>query len=206
MDREKYQEIFDQTKKNSIGSEKKDSNKRVRKKVKMMVTIPVLVGTLTAAGVLGVGCAIPVKDPVQQETTTNEYSYLDDTSYRDYGYSDIEIESYGKVRALQKLNDAGFTATGKDGFKYHYDESVEDFKKLGQLDNDYIYSLEAILDDETMSKVYQAMGYENEDDFMVKNNFVDSKGKADGVKWFYEYMNSMAERMHENEMNKGVSK
>ncbi|MBR3049211.1 MAG: hypothetical protein IKG58_01455 [Bacilli bacterium] len=203
MDKEKYQEIFDQAKKNSIGSEKQDPNKRITKKVKMMVTIPVLIGTLTAAGVLGVGCAMPVKNPIAQEKVTEDFR---DMSYRDYGYSNIDIDSYAKIRALEKLSEAGFTADSKEGFKYHIDATAEDFKRLGELDSDHVYSLEEALDEETMDKVLESMGYEDIDDYLVKNNFVDSKGEAYRVKWFYDHMNNMADEMHEQEASKGVSK
>lgn len=121
-------------------------------------------------------------------------------SYKKYGYSDINIASYGEILVLKKLRAAGITSSEKIGFKqYRLNASEEDFKKLGKLSTDDIYSLEVVIDPASMEKVLGVNGYVGIDDFLKKNNFVDSDGKPSRAAWFYSHMNHMAKKMHDEE-------
>lgn len=180
MNEQYYQEIYESAKENSIGPEKKASASRKKQKLYINIAIGVLVASLATAGIVSIFAPKNVEEqkiPEQTISETVEYE-------REYnGYSDIEIGAYERLRAKDLLDDYGFTDYTEEGNKRNYNYTSEDYQKITELDESYLYALYVITTENTFNEFLKALGYENLQAFLITNNYTDENNKPSLYAW-----------------------
>lgn len=180
MNEQDYQKIYESAKENSIGPEKKAPASRKKQKLYINITIGVLVAGLATAGIVSIFA--PKND---EKTITPEQTITETVEYEsEYnGYSDIEIGTYERLRAKDLLDDYGFTDYTEEGNKRNYNYTSEDYKKITELDESYLYALYIITTENTFNEFLKALGYENLQSFLITNNYTDENNKPSLYAW-----------------------
>ena len=115
-----------------------------------------------------------------------------------YGYSIANITDYGKLIVKGMLKDNGFTDyyTNEENER-HYNYTAEDYKSMPNFDERYLYSLYLVVDDYTIDEFTKSLGYEDLEDYLIKNDYVDEEGNPSTYNWYNVYLYNMAKIMNE---------
>ena len=202
MSKEELDRIYENAKENSIGPEKKSSAKREKKTVAMKITIGALAAILAISGLTG--CVQKTIQPTPNESTSISENIEYKNEYN--GYSDVEIGIYERLRLGDLLEANGFTDYTMDGQKKSYNYSAEDFKKIEELDETYLYASYIATTKETFMNILTSLGYENLEDFLIKNEYVDENGKGSIYVWCIKNMEEMSLIMKQATEAKGLTK
>lgn len=175
---ENHEKIYEKTKNNSIGPDKKAPAKRTKKSIATTISISLLIMTLAASG-LAHYLGVSTKKTTIDNQPTIEIEYKNEYN----GYKTREITTFARLRAIDFLKEHGITeyVTIEDRRDYKY--SAEDYKKISELDESYLSALYTLTTPETFNEFLKALGYTNLDDFLISNNYLDSKGKASTRTW-----------------------
>lgn len=168
--------ILTNMEKNSIGNEKKTKLSGIKRKTALVTSIVSL--TLVFSTICG--C---IKDNNYNNNNMNNYNVIETTRNYDYDYNEIVVNDLMKeissdVRFKMVLSDV-------DMSENYENNTVEDYKKVMDLEKEDLigfYYLTSMSDIET-EKVIQALGYEDWNDFLIKNNYVDQENKPNKAVW-----------------------
>lgn len=72
---------------------------------------------------------------------------------------------------------------------------VSVYKKIKDLKEEDLIGYYKLLREEESGKVVQALGYNNWDSYLIKENCLDEKGKSDINKWFYNTYVELGKKM-----------
>ena len=133
------------------------NSKIIKKTTKKQITKQMIIAIITISSALSM-CACQSNDMYLNYNTTLE---------RDEAYQ--TLTEYG----IQVYNE-------NDDYVSH---SVEDYKKIEGLNEVDLLGYYSLLGMNESEKVVQALGYENWNDFLIKNNYVNENGKPDIYKW-----------------------
>lgn len=203
MIQDNYKKIYENMKNNSVGSEKRCNNKKIKKRVKLNITLATIVGTIIISGVVGLN-AKSKKDFL----TYDEYKQTEDykeyqKKYGTYGYSNKEIINYEIARSINLLEENNMTDYEQKAYGIkQYNYTVEDYKKIDKLDESYLFGFYRATNQSTFSEILITLGYSSLDDFLLKNNYVDENGNPSVNEWMTYELNSTAKIMYESEENK----
>ena len=202
MSKEELEKIYENAKENSIGSEKKSSAKREKKTVNMKITIVALASLLAVSSLTGCVFKTPEKPIKESVSITETFEYQNEYN----GYSDTEIGIYERLRLGDLLEANGFTDYKMEGQKKSYNYTAEDFKKIEDLDETYLDASYIATTKETFNNILTSLGYENLEDFLIKNEYVDENGKASIYVWCIKNMEEMSLIMKNATEEKGLIK
>lgn len=195
----KSRELFKKLVDNSVGNEKKCQNNRIIKKVILNLSLDALIMAFAVTSLTGCGDAIRKESPKITDTSKDDYSYsamtpsfkeeFDEMIEKDNfnGYTTYEIRTYETLRAKEILNNNDLTEYGsfitENGFKRKYNYKAEDYEKISELDETYLYGMYMVTHQETLNEILKSLGYENLDDFLLKNNYTDVNGNPSIKVW-----------------------
>lgn len=202
MSKEELDKIYENAKENSIGPEKKSSAKRERKTITMKITVASLAAVLALSGLTG--CVFKQPIPPQKEPTSISETIEYKNEYN--GYSDTEIGIYERLRLGDLLEAHGFTDYTMEGQKKSYNYTKEDFEKIEELDETYLYAAYIATTKETFTNILTSLGYENLESFLISKEYVDKNGKASLYVWCIENMEEMSLIMKQASETKGMTK
>lgn len=185
-----YQKMYEQLKKSSIGTHKRCHAKRFKQRVTLKVALSTILATLCATCI--VGCKnnnnhYNKNNNSNHTTYVTEYNNTNSYSVSNNTYSLSEISRYQKLRVNELMTNYDMTDYTKDPDNnrrriYHY--SSDDYKKITELDDTYIYGFYLLADTNTVDNVCDALGYSNLYTYLTVNNYVDDKGSPSVDKWY----------------------
>ena len=79
-------------------------------------------------------------------------------------------------------------------------------KKIEELDETYLYASYIATTKETFMNILTSLGYENLEDFLIKNEYVDENGKGSIYVWCIKNMEEMSLIMKQATEAKGLTK
>ena len=82
---------------------------------------------------------------------------------------------------------------GRRSYKY----TAEDYKKIAELDESYLYAFYTSTTIETLTEACLALGYEDVKDFLLKNGYVNEDGNPDVGVWYKHNKKEIASIMKE---------
>lgn len=187
MSTEELNNIYENTKKNSIGNEKKSQANRTRRSIPLKITVGVLVATLALSGLTGCTLKKDYTNNTQTEQTqTIEYQ----NEYN--GYKDTEIGIYERLRFNDLMEKYNFTDYEMKDNKKNYNYTSEDFKTITELDETYLYAAYTITTKETFNNILNALGYTNFEEFLVSNGYVNESNEPDLMVWCIKNMEEIS--------------
>lgn len=194
-----YNKIYEMLEKNSVGEDKRCVLNKKSRIVKLAVPISIIVSTLIVAGFVGV-----FNNYINDDDTEQQTIYY---TYNNYGYNTMDIVLFSEARVYTLLNnnniiDHTFTEKGK----IHYNYSAEDYKKIKELDESYLFTLYEMVDQYTVDEFSKALGYKNLNDYLEKNGYIDKDGEINIKKWSTENLECCAKMMDDMSIKKGKNK
>lgn len=170
-------ELLEKSKKNSIGIDKKsykEGLKNISKKT-LLISLSLLMSLSFVA------CSELKKDVVEYESVTNtivqeDYSNLFNKTQDELDYIEGLERIPVEVMRVDELL--------KENVIYEDSEIDNKYKQIKNLTEDDLLGLYRLLGKAECEKVVQALGYQNWDDYFIKNNCVDEKGEPQLSIWF----------------------
>lgn len=192
------EDLFKRMRENSIGSEKRTSNRFNRKRVFLKKTISAILSAVIAFSMIG--CV--KNDNSNQLESMIEYSQL----YEDYGYTDQELCDYEieRLDSLLESNGMGEYTRDEDCLR-NYDYTAEDYKSIEGLDDSYLYAMYLTANQQSVDEFSRALGYNDLNDYLESHGYVDDNGYIDGRKWYRDNIMDMAKIKYEEDNSKGMS-
>lgn len=188
MNDEQYKVIYENLKRNSIGEEKVSTYKPTKRKVKLLVALTtLLIMFLTSCN---------MSNKVQPKETQMEV-YTSDT------FSSLDISLYQRSRVINLMASYGYTDYTNINNYREYKYTVEDYQKMEELDETYLYGFYMVTTTKTFNTVLNSLGYKDLNDYLIRNNYVNKDNKPDTNKWYVETQKAIDEMMKEK---KGVVK
>jgi len=179
MDKDKMEIIYKKTVNNSVGRDKRCSYTKNIKNSINKIAIETLLLVFIASSLMGCTGQFALNNNVS--SMDNKESYTT-TVERKYSY--YEIASFEKNRVYGLMEDNGLTDFIHKGNDKHYNYTAEDFKKIKELDESYLYGFYMVADRETLDEVCKALGYTDIKDYLIKNNYVDKENNPDVNVWY----------------------
>lgn len=194
----KYKENYERMKQNSIGSDKKCQDKRKKVILNSSIAAIILTFTLTCfAGVNMINNKIQNKiDELKEYQSETQITAISDSEYI-LGYKVLYLKMYAKSCANNLLLEHNFKALETKNGRRTYNYIAEDYRKIEELNEEYIYGFYNLTDKQTLEEVCIALGYEGFKDYLIKNNYVTEDGKEDIINWEKDNLNSIANYMIE---------
>lgn len=204
---------------NSIGREKKVKKMFNLKKVTLKVSLPILLSTIMSISLSGCNSNKSVKTKSSKTSQTETISssntkeldinlIMENYSqiYENYGITAIDINTYERQRLFQllkkyKMNNYTMVNGKRD---YHY--KISDYAKIKELDDNYLYTFHYIATYDSLLKMVNSMGYDNLNDYLIKNKYVDSNGKASLKIWGASNSLFAAQKIKKNSKQKELIK
>lgn len=186
---EDFERIYNNTMQNSIGEEKQcDYNKKTKK-----VTLRIALTTLTL--ILVTSCFINIIFPKIKDNFDNVLYARDEQHLElEYnGYSINSIRTYEKRRFYSLMRENGLTDYSQVDKKRDYHYTVEDYIKMEDLDESYLYAI--YISTVNINDFLIALGYTDLQDFLLKNNYVNEQGKPSVKTWRIETAKDISEMM-----------
>lgn len=190
MKEQTYQKMYEQLKKSSIGNHKRCRAKRFKQRVTLKVALSTILATLCATCI--VGCKnnnnhYNKNNNSNHTTYVTEYNNTNNYSVSNNTYSPSETSRYQKLRVNELMTNYDMTDYTKDpdnNRRRIYNYSSDDYKKITELDDTYIYGFYLLADTNTVDNVCDALGYSNLYTYLTVNNYVDDKGSPSVDKWY----------------------
>ena len=197
MDKES---ILEKMRNNSIGREKRTTNKFSKRKVILNVAMSTILSIVLSVSMIG--CA---KEPTVEDKATiqQEYSQI----YEDYGIQTRDIQPYEVERVENVLEDNGlidYTMNEDNLRDYHY--KAEDYAAIDVLDETYLRAFYSIASDESVDEMAKGLGYDNLNDYLSEKGFLYKNGKIDGQTWAAYDSIEMAKIMSQDQEVKGLNR
>ena len=178
------EELFNKIKENSIGSNKKSSNKFTKKSISKNI-ITTLMTVFIATSI--VGCA--KTDDVNSLMTEIEYYAVDEQ----YGYSETELKKYAMERLDAILEEHNLNDYTKDQDKLRdYNHTADEYSMINGLDDTYVYTFYSISNDRSVEEFVKGLGYTDFNDYLTKHNYLKEDGNINLRKWHQEHIINLA--------------
>lgn len=201
MDPKDLQKIYDRTLENSVGNTKKCRYKKTFKYVIMKVALITLLMTFVASCMVGCFNDYKAKNTnfAQSVETFDENESLN-------GFSTYQISTYQNLRLYDLLEAYDFTDYTVDGSKKDYHYTAEQYSQIKELDETYLYAFYTQTTPSTLTAVCKALGYENLEDFLLDNGYVDEDGKPNINVWYKKNKVEMSKIMKKakDELSQGA--
>lgn len=205
--KEQYEQNYESMLKNSVGPDKRCPYTTTVKKALLSVSLFTLTTSFILSGLCGCAKIQKFSNPQSSIETKIEQSYDDNQEDKYHGFSLYDISTYQRLRTYEIMEENGFNNYTTEGTRRNYNYTSEDFKKLDKLDETYLYGFYTSTTGSTLNQVCGALGYENLEDFLIKNNYVDSQGNPSTMVWSQsnsvQISNIMAEQQQQLEHGKG---
>lgn len=190
MKEDKYKQMYKKLKESSIGKHKKCRANRFKQHVTLKVALSTILATLCATCI--VGCKnnnnhYNKNNNSNHTTYVTEYNNTNSYSVSNNTYSPSEISRYQKLRVNELMTNYDMTDYTKDpdnNRRRIYNYTSDDYKKIKELDETYIYGFYLLADTNTVDNVCDALGYSNLYSYLTVNNYVDGQGEPDVEKWY----------------------
>ena len=163
-------EDIEKIKNNSIGTEKKSKLVKYKKIIKKSILLSMITLLLIVCVCICKNNFINLNIE-QEESISSTYEKLD--------YN--EIGTY-----ILYTNDFIFEDLEKYGILGKENVTPEDYKRIEGLNEDQLIYYYITYGKDASEKVVQALGYQEWDDFLQKNEHVNEKGEPDIAEWVYE--------------------
>lgn len=196
MNKEKYQEIYENLKKNSIGTNKRSSNKRNIKKAILNASMASILVTFLS------GCSIGL-----QNSNSNNYTndkIVEESNF--YGYEKGFLKQTEKLDASSLMKNHNLTEFDLIEGKRQYSYSKEEYNNIYALTDSYLYGFYLLTTEDTFSIILSSRGYDSFDDFLIKNGYINSKGEANREMWEIDSLNKAAASLNKLEEERGYSR
>lgn len=182
-----FERIYNNTMQNSIGEEKQcDYNKKTKK-----VTLRIAFATLII--ILVMTCFNNLILPEIRESIKNSIKQEENVELEYNGYYLSEIETYEYIRFSNLMAENNLTSYTQNGLIIDYNYTVEDYKKMDGLDESYLYTVYRKTND--LNEFLHVFGYNDLNDYLIKNNYVDKNGEPSTIKWRIETAKDTSEIM-----------
>lgn len=186
MNEQNYMAIFTNLKNNSIGINKRSSNKRNLKKVILNASMASILITFLS------GCSVGLKN-------SNSNNYTNDKIVEEsnlYGYEKGFLKQVEKENAIRLLKHNNLTEYKIVDGKRQYNYSVDDYKNIYRLTDSYLHGFYLLTTKETFNKVLNARGYEDLNEFLINNGYVNEQGQPDINLWEKISLEKRAEELN----------
>lgn len=198
MDNDRMDKIYKKTIENSVGREKKCFYVKNIKNSINKVAIETLVLVFIASSLMGcTGQFVKNNNDNINLDVTESYTFV-----KEFEHSSYEITMYQVNRVYDLLNSYNLNDFSYNGNKKHYNYTSEDFKKIKELDESYLYGFYLVSDRETLNEVCISLGYNDIKDYLIKNNYVDKDNNPDVNVW-YDYNKVNIDKIMSYENNRG---
>lgn len=192
-------EVFENIVNNSIGNEKKCKKKFRVKEITTKISLPIILAFTVATSLTG--CFFK-SVPSKVDLAVSEVGKISDK----YPFNLGDIRMYEKVRLYDLLDEKGVTNFSEKYAFRDYGCSAEDYRKIPELDDSYLYAMYSTSSEEDANTLAQALGYSSLDDYLIKNGFVDESGKPSIKYWRAVDAINMAEKIYSEYYEKGAVK
>lgn len=186
-----YNKILENSKKNSVGLNKKEKLVKSTKKI----SVALLFSLVSFTSVISLCSCGNTNYSERQEEVVVAYE-KDEIKYR-MG-SEYSIDKLMNVHEYLKKYNIPYEL---DGSGYDGENNVEDYKRIVELCEEDLIGYYDILGEKESEKVVQALGYEGWDDYLEKNGYIDNFGEPNIDYWQYKVYESFYDR-HEREKTK----
>lgn len=190
MEQDKLKRIYERAVANSVGKDKKCEYKKTIKNAIVKTATVTLILTLIASGLVGCEGKYKIDSDGELKITSTENQF-----------STYEIACYQDSRVYNLLADYNFTNYEVVGTKRNYHYTAENYKKIKELDESYLYGFYVITTHETTNEVCKALGYQDLKDFLISNNYVDKNNNPDISVWYKQNKEKIIKIMEEEETN-----
>lgn len=201
MEQKDLQKIYDRALENSVGNNKKCPFKKVFKTVAMKIALLTLLITFLASCM--VGCFGNYKEEDINFTQSGEAFENDGKTN---GFTTYQIATYQNIRLYDLLEAYDFTDYSIEGRRRNYHYTEEQFSQIQELDETYLYAFYTQTTSDTLTAVCKSLGYDNLEDFLLDNGYVDKEGKANINVWYKHHKIEMSKIMKkaQEELNPGA--
>lgn len=183
MSDEKLKEMYNNTLKNSVGIDKKCKFKKVLKNVKTKLTLVSLILIFLSSGLVGCNQNDYSYNNSNSNKLTTSYTTVVSNDSINNEFGEYETLKYQRIRLYELLDSYKMDDYSIVNLRRNYNYGVEDYKNIKELDESYLYMFYVDTTLDNVQTVCQALGYENLDDFMIKNEYVNKEGKPDVNVW-----------------------
>lgn len=102
-----------------------------------------------------------------------------------YGFTTYQISTYQTLRLYDLLEANNLTEYEPEQLtRRNYKYTADDYKKVAELDESYLYAFYTETTLETLTEVCQALGYDDIEDFLIRKGYVDKDGNPDVSVWY----------------------
>lgn len=171
--KEKSNILFEKMKVNSIGNDKISEYKPIKKQIKFKFAKIAIITMLSMTCLTGCGNMISQDRNVTEQTIESNYN----------GYSLYDIHVFENYRLNTLLNNYNLTEYEENNRVRSYSYTVEDYKQISELDDSYLYAFYNMCDTQTVTTVCNALGYQDLNDYLIKNNYITKSGNPDTYEW-----------------------
>lgn len=199
MSTDKMEKIYKKTLNNSVGREKKCFYAKNIKKTVNKIALQTLILVFIASSLMGCTAQLAKNNDLNNTNLNESENY---TTVVEFEHGAYEITMYQVNRVYDLLNSYNLNNFSYNGNKKHYNCSSEDFMKIEELDESYLYGFYLVSDRETLNEVCKVLGYEDIKDYLVKNNYVDKDNNPDVNVW-YEYNKANIDKIMSQEHQRG---
>lgn len=197
MEPKDLQRIYDKTLENSVGIEKKCPFKKTFKNVVIKVATVTLLLTFMASSLTGCMGNIKNLNPTEETQITSSDSQNQNDDIKINGFEPYYIFNFERARVFELLEAYNLTEFEFVSAKRDYKYTSEDYKKIIELDESYLYGFYVTTTRETLNEVCKSLGYENIEDFLNTKGYVDKNGKPSVSAWYDHNIQEITSIMEE---------
>lgn len=195
MTEQEFKDIYEKLKNNSIGEEKKSSNKRIKVQATLKKGIAAFLSVFAISSM--VGCGMHVKS--NDEKDNNSVVSLWDINGTWNGYSYDQIVDFEENRVKEVLEINHMEDYTKEGHRRNYKYTADDYKKVIEFDESYIGGFYHLTDTYSLDQFCASRGYENFHDYLEKNGYTTEDGKDNLEKWQADNLEKISQKMKTRE-------
>lgn len=192
----KVEDMFNKSLNNSIGNEKKVKKQFIKKKF-VQIPLAILAGTIIAISVTGCGL---LPNATKGQDVYDQYMNIS----QEYGVSVSDVNKYQVDRLYELLDKNNINKYENNGPYRKYYATEDDYKMVEGLDESYLCTLYITSGRDAANEMAKSLGFENLDDFLIKNNYTDKNGNANYRLWTAANSVYMAKQMTSQDANKSI--
>ena len=182
---------------------KKSGMQRVLKILKVSaITIIIAIGLIAIVKValyaFGVYTLFTAFDAEDVENINNAIdSWGESLTEEESEFSIYEISVFQQERVKALLEKNKLTDYTVENGRRHYSHTAEDYAKILELDETYLYGFYTLTSRATLDEVCKALGYTDIKDYLIQKQYVDSEGNPDVHVWYKQNKKDMIVIMRE---------
>ena len=186
MNEEDYLKIYEKCKNNSVGEDKKIKKNKTTITTNLKKTVATFIAILSMSSLIG--CGINKNNSSIEPSTM--YWTIDETWN---GYTYDQISKYEKSRIYNKI--------GIDNVQNIDMYTTNDFINIG-FNESYLLGFYLYFDENIVTEFCKSIGYENLNDYLIKNNYMDKDNNPVVDMWVADALENSSELMLSREVGK----